>query len=85
MLAKVLEKIVHQQLEAHLHKIGAYHEDQYSFRKGRSCADFLLATIGDWMIAKDYNMSTSIVFIDLSKAFDNVRHNKLLIKLQNSG
>ena len=85
VLAKVLEKIVHQQLEAHFHKIGAYHEDQYGFRKGRSCADLLLATIDDWLIAKDHKMSTSIVFIDLSKAFDNVRHDKLLIKLQKLG
>ena len=77
VLAKVLEKIVHQQLEAHFNKIGAYHEDQYGFRKGRSCADLLLATIDDWLIAKDHKMSTSIVFIDLSKAFDNVRHDKL--------
>ena len=30
-------------------------------------------------------MSTSIVFIDLSKAFDNVRHDKLFIKLQKLG
>ena len=30
-------------------------------------------------------MSTSIVFIDLSKAFDNVRHDKLSIKLQKLG
>ena len=30
-------------------------------------------------------MSTSIVFINLSKAFDNVRHDKLLIKLQKLG
>ena len=87
VLAKVLEKTVHQQLEAHFHKIGAYHEDQYGFRKGRSCADILLATIDDWLIAKDHKMSTSIVFIDLSKAvkFDNVRHDKLLIKLQKLG
>ena len=85
VLAKVLEKIVHQQLEAHFHKIGAYHEDQYGFRKGRSCADLLLATIDDWLIAKDHKKSTSIVFIDLSKAFDNVRHDKLLIKLQKLG
>ena len=41
----------------------------------------LLATIEDWMIAKDHKMSTSIVFMDMSKAFDNVRHEKLLIKL----
>ena len=64
--AKVLEKIVHQQLEAHFHKIGAYHEDQHGFMKGRSCDDLLLATIDDWLIAKDHKMSTSIVFIDLS-------------------
>ena len=82
VLAKVLEKIVHQQLEAHFHKIGAYHEDQYGFKKRRSCADLLLATIDDWLIAKDHKMSTSVVFIDRSKAFDNVRHDKLLIKLQ---
>ena len=77
VLAKVLEKIVHQQLEAHFHKIGAYHEDQYGFRKGRSCADLLLATIDDWLIAKYHKMSTSIVFIDLLKAFYNVCHDKL--------
>ena len=64
--AKVLEKIVHQQLEAHFQKIGAYHEDQHGFMKGRSCADLLLATIDDWLIAKDHKMSTYIVFIDLS-------------------
>ena len=85
VLAKVLEKFVHQQLEAHFHKIGTYHEDHYGFRKGRSCADLLLAMIDDWLIAKDHKMSTSIVFIDLSKAFDNVRHDKLLIKLQKLG
>ena len=65
--------------------IGTYHEDHYGFRKGRSCADLLRAMIDDWLIAKDHKMSTSIVFIDLSKAFDNVRHDKLLIKLQKLG
>ena len=53
--------------------------------KGCSCAGLLLATIDDWLITKDHKMSTSIVFIDLSKAFDNVRHDKLLIKLQKLG
>ena len=85
VLAKVLEKVVHQQLEAHFHKVGAYHEDQCGFRKGRSSADLLLAMIDDWLIAKDHKMSTSIVFIDLSKAFDNVHHDKLSLKLQKLG
>ena len=37
------------------------------------------------MIAKDRKLSTAIVFIDISKAFDNVQHDKLLFKLQKLG
>ena len=85
VLSKVLKKIAHQQLKSYFKKQGAYHEDQYGFRTGRSVADLLLGTIDDWMIAKDRKLSTAIVFIDLSKAFDNVQQDKLLLKLQKLG
>ena len=83
VLSKVLEKIAHQPLESYFKKQGAYHEDQYGFRKGRSCGDLLLGTTDDWMIEEDRKLSTAIVFIDLSKAFDNVQHDKLLLNCRN--
>ena len=87
VLSKVLEKIAHQQLESYFNKQGAraYHENQYGFRNGQSCGGLLLGTIDDWMIAKDRKLLTANVFIDLSKAFNSVQHDKLLLKLQKLG
>ena len=53
-----------------------------SQRKGRSCADLLTATVDDWLLARDRKLTTAIVFLDLSKAFDNVQHEQLLLHLQ---
>ena len=60
----------------------ALNEQQYGFRKGRSCADLLTATVDDWLLARDRKLTTAIVFLDLSKAFDNVQHEQLLLHLQ---
>ena len=60
-------------------------ESQYGFRTGHSCADLLTVAIDDWLFAQDSKMHTAIVFIDLSKAFDNVQHQLLLLKLQQHG
>ena len=62
-----------------------FSEYQYGFRKARSCSDLLVATIDDWHLAQDANKYTAIAFIDLSKAFDNVRHATLLLMLQKFG
>ena len=64
---------------------GVFSEYQYGFRKARSCSDLLVATIDDWHLAQDANKYTAIAFIDLSKAFDNVRHAPLLLMLQKFG
>ena len=66
-------------------KNGVFSEYQYGFRKARSCSDLLVATIDDWHLAQDANKFTAIAFIDLSKAFDNVRHATLLLMLQKFG
>ena len=64
---------------------GVFSKYQYGFRKARSCSDLLVATIDDWHLAQDANKFTAIAFIDLSKAFDNVRHATLFLMLQKFG
>ena len=67
------------------HDCGALSEDQYGFRKGRSCPDLLLTAVDDWCRAKDAKQYTAVAFVDLSKAFDCARHDLLLQTLQSHG
>ena len=74
ILSKVLEKIVHSQSCDHFQSSGTFSDSQYGFRCNHSCSDLLVSTIDDWLLARDRKLNTSIVFLDLTKAFDNVRH-----------
>ena len=85
ILSKVLEKIVCNQITSYLDQNGTLHESQYGFRKCRSCSDLLVKSIDDWLLARDSKMYKAIVFIDLSKAFDNVNLQSLILLLQQCG
>ena len=85
ILSKVLERIVHSQLCDHFQTSGTFSDSQYGFRRNHSCSDLLVSTIDDWLLARDRKLNTAIVFLDLKKAFDNVRHQNLLQCLQNAG
>ena len=84
-MSKVLEAFVHQQLAAFLEEKSVFNELQFGFRKGRSSTVLLLSCTDDWLLAMDAKQSTAVAFIDLSKAFDNVYHQLLLLTLQNYG
>ena len=85
ILSKVLKKIVHEQVTDYFTECEALSDDQYGFRKGRSCPDLLLTAVDDWGLAKDVKQYTAVGFADLSKAFDCVRHDLLLQTLQSHG
>lgn len=84
-LSKVLERVVHDQLLQFLNDVEALSDMQFGFRKGRSCSDLLTCIVDDWHHAQDAKRHTAVVFIDLSKAFDNVCHESLLVLLQSYG
>ena len=57
----------------------------YWFRKGHSAQHSLLIMIEKWKRALDENMKVGAIFMDLSKAFDNLNHRFLLAKLKAYG
>ena len=85
LVSKVLERIVFDEVSAFLSNRKLLSKFQFGFRASHSCSDLLLATLDDWLQARDKKQYTTAVFIDLSKAFDNVLHEHLLLTLQACG
>ena len=85
LVSKVLERIVFDEVSAFLSNRKLLSKFQFGFRASHSCSDLLLATLDNWLQARDKKQYTTAVFIDLSKAFDNVLHEHLLLTLQACG
>ena len=56
-----------------------------AFRSGFGCESTLLRVIEDWKQALDKNEYTAAILMDLSKAFDCLPHELLLLKLKAYG
>lgn len=82
---KVLEKILHSRLIEHLNRMDFFFSRQYGFRafsNTTSCAIDLIDHICEQI---DKGHVVTGIFLDLSKAFDMVVHDKLLEKLEQCG
>ena len=58
---------------------------QHGFRSGHSPQTQLLESVHEWAKCLDNGASSHVVFTDFSKAFDTVRHQCLLLKLEHIG
>ena len=78
IVSKLLERIVHRQLSLFLDKENLYPPCQFGFRSQHSTEDALVFVTDTFVRARDAGQITGAVLVDMSKAFDKVRHQVLI-------
>ena len=78
IVSKLLEKIVLTQLKAILASNSLLPEIQFAYRANPSTEDALAFIVNRLLLERDCGKATGLVFVDLSKAFDKVKHQALI-------
>ena len=80
-MVRVLERILYEQLYAHLEEQDKLCKHQSRFRAIHSTDIAVLEAIDSWAYNIDIERINGVIFQDLKKALDTVDHNILLSKL----
>ena len=82
---KIMEHIVLSYIAKHIAKNNILINEQHGFRNILSTITQLINTTTDWANTLNNEGQTYIIFLDFSKAFDNISHKFLLSKLHYYG
>lgn len=82
IIAKLLDTIINDQLMLHLTEHDLISPTQYAFRPNSNCTLALQTIIDDIAKNKNSHSPTLAIYVDLSKAYDTISHQKLIAKLR---
>jgi len=83
--SKIMERIVCRRILDHLYNNNILHRAQHGFLKNRSTTTNLLESLNDWTLCLQTKNQVTVVYVDFSKAFDVVSHDKLFARLHSYG
>lgn len=78
VVSRILEYFVKQQLMNYLNENSLLPESQFAYRRCHSTEDAVVCAVNRWQLAKSDRKYTGVVMVDMSKAFDRVRHVRLI-------
>ena len=84
-VCKLMESIMRDSIMAHLRRHKVMRESQHGFWQGRSCLTNQLTFLEDITKYADEGHPIDVIYLDFSKAFDRVSHNRLSAKLRAHG
>ena len=82
-ISKLFERAIHCQISEYFDK--TFNPFLAAFRAGYGCQTTLLKVIEDWKKSLDENKYIAAILMDLSKAFDCLPHDLLLLKMKTYG
>ena len=83
--SKVFERLLYNKMFSFFSEVNLILPKQSGFRPGDSCTNQLLSTAHEILSAFDDGHEVRGVFLDISKAFDRVWHERLLFKFKQYG
>jgi len=81
-ISKIIEKVVHNQLNHYIESNNLFTEFQSGYRKSHSCETAVTKIHNDLLIMTDKKTNVILLLLDLSAAFDTINHKLLLQKLK---